>query len=968
MRTKMNRSAGPLPSDYFRPRDFEYAQPLYDLAYLLQIDALSREEDVPEYRSFALWKAAIGIDGYTTNVDTWLGNPDSSGLLDLEPSSRITAYLRSIRETGTLPELEALASPEHRGCLRLRAIRGLGLKQIAKALADRRLTDEWLLDSAKASAEKPSVLLDTWKGTAASRWEAAHVVPPLMRLLRNLDCEFGAKYRWKTTALGNGIEPVPGSLEVHVCLPESVSLEESARKVIGRDHFFLLKEASAQRAVFAHRMGWNVAAIRSAKQSKAARSVAKLAAQADAFLPFQGKSLYGDLHAHTNWSDGATPLQAMAETAKEAGWEYLAITDHSRSSKLQGGLTPVAWLRQDVSLSLLPPSLQILHGVEVDILSDGSLDLPGNLLAGMDLVVASVHSNWSGDAATDTARILKAVQSGRIDILGHPTATILGKPGVPTYFRPPVELDWERVFRACRTWSVAVEFNCFPSRLDLLTPLLVKASESGCWISFGTDAHSRAHLCHLKVAQRVLPLIDASRVLNLLPFGELKAWLKAARMIRKKAVADVAFLGQQELFPLQSKESVAPVISVRVAKPASVPAGSRIVGLDLTASKAKPTGVALLDGLEAQTCSLESDQDILAFIRKTEPAIVSIDSPLGLPGGGQEVLPDAGIVRVAENDLSSIGIPAYPALIDSMKPLTLRGIGLRRDIEALPGHPKVIESYPGAAQDILCIPRKQEGLDLLRAGLREFGLHGKGLDTDSHDEMDAITAAIVGRYYEIGQFEPMGVLAEAQLIVPKLQPLEFDRLPVICLSGRTGVGKSVVARYLALFYGFHWLRTRDLVRALLIDDLRASPRDRMYHEPVDVQNIKESDLTAFGIVMMERFQQVPLLKKLKEMVAATELPVVVDAVRDLADFEIFQKSDRAPMLWFVDAPDAMIQSRLANRQRFSKPSQDATGRIDQKTSVLRAAAHHCFRNDASLEDLRWSVDDTLFAALDLRRR
>jgi predicted nuclease with RNAse H fold len=134
-----------------------------------------------------------------------------------------------------------------------------------------------------------------------------------------------------------------------------------------------------------------------------------------------------------------------------------------------------------------------------------------------------------------------------------------------------------------------------------------------------------------------------------------------------------------------------------------------------------------------------------------------------------------------------------------MKNLTLRGIRLCNAIESLPSSPRVIESYPGAAQDILCIPRKQKSLELLREGLRRLGLTGSGLMTKSHDEMDAVTSAIVGRYFEAGQFEAMGIPAEAQLIVPKVQPLEFLDAPIICLSGKTGAGKSVVARYLSTF-------------------------------------------------------------------------------------------------------------------------------------------------------------------------
>src|SRR5204863_984954 len=134
----------------------------------------------------------------------------------------------------------------------------------------------------------------------------------------------------------------------------------------------------------------------------------------------------------------------------------------------------------------------------------------------------------------------------------------------------------------------------------------------------------------------------------------------------------------------------------------------------------------------------------------------------------------------------------------------------------LPRAPRVIESYPGAAQDILCLPRKQRSLGLLREGLRRLGLSGPGLDTHSHDEMDAITSAIVGRYFEAKLFEPMGIPDEAQLIVPKVRPLVFEENPVVCLGGKTGAGKSVVARYLSVFYGFEWMRTRNMIRELLI--------------------------------------------------------------------------------------------------------------------------------------------------------
>jgi len=268
-------------------------------------------------------------------------------------------------------------------------------------------------------------------------------------------------------------------------------------------------------------------------------------------------------------------------------------------------------------------------------------------------------------------------------------------------------------------------------------------------------------------------------------------------------------------------------LKAHIQPPSTIPSGSRIIGIDLTAGD-KATGMALLNDYNVETCSLSSDAELLTYIRKHKPRVVSIDSPLGLPGGKDSIDSKAGIVRVAEHDLASVGIPAYPALIDSMRNLTLRGIRLRLAIEQLPRPPRVIESYPGAAQDILCIPRKQKSLDLLREGLRRLGLNGPGLETRSHDEMDAITSAIVGRYFEAGLFEPMGIPGEAQLIVPKVRPLAFENNPVVCLAGKTGAGKSVVARYLSVFYGFEWVRTRDIIRDLLLEDtylVRLPPSD-----------------------------------------------------------------------------------------------------------------------------------------------
>jgi predicted nuclease with RNAse H fold/dephospho-CoA kinase len=388
------------------------------------------------------------------------------------------------------------------------------------------------------------------------------------------------------------------------------------------------------------------------------------------------------------------------------------------------------------------------------------------------------------------------------------------------------------------------------------------------------------------------------------------------------------------------------------------------MGIDLTAGD-KATGLAVLDGFEVETCSLFSDDEILTHILKHKPRIVSIDSPLGLPGGGDSIDPNAGIMRAAEHDLASIGIPAYPSLIDSMANLTQRGIRLREAIERFPRAPRVIESYPGAAQDILCIPRKQKSLELLREGLRRLGLTGSGLETRSHDEMDAVTSAIVGRYFEAGLFEPMGIPSEAQLIVPKVRPLVFEVNPVICLAGKTGAGKSVIARYLSVFYGFEWVRTRNLIAELLIDDIDAPPGKKLFQRQVDPNAISEMDLREFGAVILDVHKQVPLRRKLTKTIKQCDKPIVVDSIRDTVDVGSTELRKRLAVTWFVDCDDSVIQRRLVTKTKLGDKRIRTGAPVDHTAQSIRRGADDLISNNGSLEELRWRVDDTLFARLSL---
>lgn len=198
-----------------------------------------------------------------------------------------------------------------------------------------------------------------------------------------------------------------------------------------------------------------------------------------------------------------------------------------------------------------------------------------------------------------------------------------------------------------------------------------------------------------------------------------------------------------------------------------------VVGLDLTGSAQRPSGYCLMRGREAETTTLGDDNAILRAVLSAEPDIVSIDSPLCLPVGRSRVTDDdptryeAGIMRVSERILKRRGINVYPCLLPSMQRLTERGIKLSREIRQH-GIP-VIECYPGAAQDIMGIPRKGAGEEWLKLGLSEFGVLGRfASEKLTHDELDAITCSLVGFFHLAGRTEALGGEGEEPMLVPTL--------------------------------------------------------------------------------------------------------------------------------------------------------------------------------------------------------
>lgn len=337
---------------------------------------------------------------------------------------------------------------------------------------------------------------------------------------------------WSITGIRDPFELVT----IPVCVSANVGWEtliNGVEKALKREkHFRRDPSQNGDGKKMKHQVGWNFC-FQPDQQNVKAKTIVELAKDLDPLSTNFPMGLAADLHVHTAWSDGSASVNSMASAVITSGLKYFAVTDHSRSSKLQGGLTPSLWLRQANALTLAAPVCPVLHGIEVDILDDGILDLPDSLLAAADLVVASVHSNWSDDVRENTNRLLRAIESGHIDVIAHPTSAIVGKPGIPNYRRAPAEVYWEEVFSACARWRVALEMNCFPSRLDLSPHLLKQAIQQGCAVSLGLDAHARSHLLNLRFGEEAIKIFPGAVVLNQFSYSELKDWIARSREIRK---------------------------------------------------------------------------------------------------------------------------------------------------------------------------------------------------------------------------------------------------------------------------------------------------------------------------------------------------------------------------------------------------------------------------------------------------
>ncbi len=252
----------------------------------------------------------------------------------------------------------------------------------------------------------------------------------------------------------------------------------------------------------------------------------ELAERGDVPELIRQEDIKGDLHVHTNWSDGHNTLEDMADAARRRGYGYLAVTDHSGGLGVAHGLSAERLQKQIEEIRAFNKrsgDIRLLAGTEVDIKADGSLAMPDEVLAGLDIVVAAIHAGMNQPQEQITARFLSALENPHVDIIAHPTCRLIGT-------REPVAVDLEAVYKAALKYNKALEINAMPSRLDLGSVHVYRARELGVKLTLGTDAHYCGHLDFMRYG------VGVAR----------RGWCRPQDILNTRTLADVLkFLGRE---------------------------------------------------------------------------------------------------------------------------------------------------------------------------------------------------------------------------------------------------------------------------------------------------------------------------------------------------------------------------------------------------------------------------------------
>ncbi len=379
----------------------------------------------------------------------------------------------------------------------------------------------------------------------------------------------------------------------------------------------------------------------------------------------------------------------------------------------------------------------------------------------------------------------------------------------------------------------------------------------------------------------------------------------------------------------------------------------KVVGLDISGSEKRASGWCLLTGNYAETQRLKTDAEIMEATLHANPDLIAIDSPLSLPKGRLTVDDDDpgrkvyGITRECERILKKRGINVYPSLIKSMQALTSRGIKFAQYFRSK-GIP-VIEIYPGAAQDIMRIPRKQAGLEFLKEGLSDFGIKGEFLDNPvSHDELDAITSAVVGIFFWTGKFEGLGNEEEEYLIIPEINTHSnpWQNKTVIGLSGAIASGKTTLGMQLK-DYGFYYTRF-SLVLADILRERGIEPsRER---------------LQQIGIEIHQNPGQLWLCKQVIKRTPQNE-NLVIDGLRFPEDRAFLVEKFGSSFLHIhLDIPEQIRLERYIARGGTREEFVEAESRLTEGSmNKLASFAHVVVSNDRDLASLMSKIQGILEA-------
>lgn len=407
--------------------------------------------------------------------------------------------------------------------------------------------------------------------------------------------------------------------------------------------------------------------------------------------------------------------------------------------------------------------------------------------------------------------------------------------------------------------------------------------------------------------------------------------------------------GKIKIQPYKGK--LGPIISLKDLNLPQELASFRVVGIDLTGNEIRPSGWCLLKGDLAITQRLGSDAEIIEKTIKSQPTLVSIDSPLSIPAGRTSVHDDDpgrelyGIMRHCERILKKRGVNVYPSLIPSMQNLTARGIRLANHFRRM-GIP-VIESYPGAAQDIMGIPRKGLSQEFLAIGLEKFGVKGDFINNAvSHDELDAITSAVVGLFFWSGKFEALGNIEEEYLIIPDLKtdPTAWRERKVIGLSGPIAVGKTTIGNFLKS-KGFNYGRFSLVLESIL--------QERGL-EPC------RQTLQQVGEEVHKNQGQRWLCKKLTQLLP-NQGNIVIDGLRHPDDHSyLVETFGHAFLHIHLNAPQEVLLERYISKENSKEDFIKAISHpVEMNVHQLSSLAHVVINNTSSIKSFKKKIVNTI---------